>query len=77
MTGVRRGLLYAAVAAALSVAINQGDAILQGRMTGGMMLRMSLTVVVILLVPILSSLQKASPQRKQRKTEGRRISEEH
>ena len=69
------------VVGAILIGINHGDAILHDQVSRGRLLRMGLTVIVPCLVSTLSSVAairgQAGPERKQRKTEGRRISEEH
>lgn len=54
-TVVRRATLYAVVVGAVLVAINHGDALLHGEVTGGRLLRMGLTVMVPYVVSTLSS----------------------
>lgn len=53
---VRRGLKFALVVGTVLVAINHGDALLRGEITGGRLLRIALTVTVPYLVSTISSL---------------------
>lgn len=52
---VKRALKYAVVVGLILIAINHGDAILRGDLTGGRLFKMALTVVVPYLVSTLSS----------------------
>lgn len=52
---VRRGLKFALVVGTVLVAINHGDALLRGDITGGRLLRIALTVTVPYLVSTISS----------------------
>lgn len=52
---VRRALTYAVVVGAILITINHGDAILQGEVTPGRLLKMGLTVMVPYLVSTFSS----------------------
>ncbi|HXI21754.1 MAG TPA: nitrate/nitrite transporter NrtS [Gemmatimonadales bacterium] len=54
---VVRALRYAVIVGALLVAINHGDAILQGRITWPRLIRMALTVLVPYAVSTLSSVE--------------------
>jgi len=62
---VRRGLKFAVVVGTILIAINHGDAILAGQLTGTNYLKMGLTVVVPYVVSVLSSvgaMVHASPE---------------
>jgi hypothetical protein len=52
---IRRGLKFAVVVGAVLIAINHGDAILAGELTGTSYLKMGMTVVVPYVVSVLSS----------------------
>jgi hypothetical protein len=52
---IKRALKYALVVGFILIAINQGDAILGGRVTWGRLLKMLLTVMVPYVVSTLSS----------------------
>jgi hypothetical protein len=52
---VKRALKYAVVVGLILIAINHGDAILRGDLTGGRLFKMTLTAVVPYLVSTLSS----------------------
>ena len=52
---VKRALKYAVVVGLILIAINHGDAVLRGDLTGGRLSKMALTVVVPYLVSTLSS----------------------
>ena len=52
---VKRALKYAVVVGLILIAINHGEAILRGDVTGGRLFRMALTVVVPYVVSTLSS----------------------
>jgi hypothetical protein len=52
---VKRALKYAVVVGLILIAINHGDAILRGDLTGGRLFKMALTVVVPYVVSTLSS----------------------
>ena len=52
---VRRALTYAVIVGAILVAINHGDAVLQGELSSGRLLKMGLTVTVPYLVSTFSS----------------------
>jgi DNA-binding transcriptional regulator LsrR (DeoR family) len=52
---VSRALKYAVVVGMVLITINQGDVILQGRLTGRGVLKMALTMVVPYVVSTLSS----------------------
>lgn len=52
---VRRGLLYAIVVGAVLVGINHGDALVEGEVTTGRLLKIGLTVLVPYCVSTLSS----------------------
>lgn len=52
---VQRALKYAAIVGTMLIAINHGDAILQGELAGPLYLKMGLTVCVPYLVSTLSS----------------------
>lgn len=54
---VRRALGYAVVVGALLIAINHGDALLEGRLDASRALRMGFTVLVPYAVSTLSSVQ--------------------
>lgn len=54
---VRRACVYAVVVGALLIAINHGDALLRGELTGTRWLKMGLTVLVPYTVSTLSSVQ--------------------
>jgi hypothetical protein len=54
-TVVRRGLRYAVGVGGILVAINHGDALLDGDLSSGRLLRMGLTVLVPFFVSALSS----------------------
>lgn len=57
---VRRGLKFAVVVGTLLIAINHGDAILSGELTGTNYLKMGLTVVVPYMVSVFSSVSALS-----------------
>ncbi|MBW2270416.1 MAG: nitrate/nitrite transporter NrtS [Deltaproteobacteria bacterium] len=52
---VRRALVFAVVVGAVLIAINHGDALLRGDVSGGRGLRMGLTLLVPYVVSTLSS----------------------
>lgn len=52
---VKRALKYAVVVGLILIAINHGEAILRGDVTGGQLVKMALTVVVPYVVSTLSS----------------------
>ena len=52
---VRRALIFAVVVGSVLVAINHGDALLRGEVSGGRWLRIGLTVLVPYVVSTLSS----------------------
>jgi hypothetical protein len=52
---VRRGLRYAVLVGAVLIAINHGDALLDGRLGGTRLLKMGLTMLVPYLVSTFSS----------------------
>ena len=54
-TVVRRALKYSIVVGAILVAINHGDAILQGDLSAGRLLSIGLTVIVPYVVSTMSS----------------------
>jgi len=54
---VRRALGYAVVVGAVLIAINHGDALVQGELDSGRLLKMGLTVLVPYTVSTLSSVQ--------------------
>lgn len=57
MPVVRRALGYAVVVGAILIAINHGDALVQGELDSGRLLKMGLTVLVPYTVSTLSSVQ--------------------
>jgi len=54
---VRRALKYAVVVGAILIAINHGDALLDGQLESGRLLRIGLTVLVPYAVSTLSSVE--------------------
>lgn len=52
---VKRALKYAVVVGLILIAINHGEAILRGDVTGGRLVKMALTVAVPYVVSTLSS----------------------
>jgi len=52
---VRRALMYAVIVGAILIAINHGDAILEGDLAPGRLAKMALTVMVPYVVSTLSS----------------------
>ncbi len=54
---VRRALAYAVIVGAVLIAINHGDAILQGEISQTRVLKMMLTILVPYSVSTLSSVQ--------------------
>ena len=54
---VNRALKYAVIVGAILIAINHGDAIMRGEISGGRLFKMSLTVLVPYTVSTLSSLE--------------------
>ena len=52
---VRRALIYAVVVGGILIAINHGDAILAGEVSGARLLKMGLTAMVPYAVSTLSS----------------------
>ena len=52
---VRRALVYAVVVGAVLILINHGDALLEGRVERGRLLKMGLTLLVPYLVSTCSS----------------------
>lgn len=52
---VKRGLKFAVVVGAILIAINHGDAIVNGRLTGANYVKMGLTVIVPYVVSVFSS----------------------
>lgn len=63
---VRRALVYAVVVGAILIAINQGDAILEGDVDLARGLRMGLTAFVPYVVSTLSSVQALRGQQKRK-----------
>lgn len=59
-----RGLKYAVVVGSVLIAINHGDALLHGDVTGRRLLQMGLTVVVPYWVSVLSSVGALREQRR-------------
>ena len=66
---VKRGLKYAVVVGAILIAINHGDAILQGDLSGEQYLKMGLTPLVPYCVSVLSSVGAIIESRKMRPAE--------
>ena len=60
---VRRALFFAVVVGPILIAINHGDALLEGRVSGAQELKMGLTVLVPYLVSTLSSVAALRQQR--------------
>lgn len=63
-TVVVRGIKYAVVVGAVLIAINHGDAIVSGRLSGERLLKMALTVVVPYVVSTCSSVGALMEQRR-------------
>ena len=61
-TVVRRACLCALVVGAIQVAINHGDALVQGNVTSGRVIRMILTMLVPYMVSTVSSVRAIQQQ---------------
>lgn len=66
---VRRGLKFALIVGSILIAINHGDAILAGRLTGASYFKMTLTVFVPYVVSVLSSVSAMGGARPRSSTE--------
>jgi len=60
---VRRALKYAVVVGAILISINHGDALLDGQVGTGRLLKMGLTVLVPYMVSTLSSVEAIRSRR--------------